>query len=363
MLLAAAGSAAGSAAGAGKAVLPPRIVPALVHAAHTTSSDAERSDAFIRAWLRHHGKGASGLTVNRMAFSPDRLSSAQNEASQHLAVLQRRAEQVKRCNVPDLLRRAISSRHANVKGDAFHAASTTEIAICPAAKLAFIHVYKAAGTTIVASMHDLCKTVFGVPVYMVCTGRSSWCESSLQEAWDTIKDYSWITFVRDPIRRFESATFELARRKVRCAMDAGDAGLRGDALAQAVLDRCVLRPNGEAGEETNPHIKPQINFLLEPPGLTVSRRLSHVGHVETLDTDWPALVTKFFSAHAGASVATALRNDTLHTRSSGDDDYAANVPSEYEIEIQSANLNSSVEQAYFVDKACLGYTQRASLER
>ena len=351
MLLAAAGSAAGSAVGGGKAGLPSRIVPALVHATHNMGLDAERSDADIRAWLRRHGKGIGGL--NQMTFSPDRLSAAQNEASQHLAVLQRRAQQVKQCNVTDLLRRAVRG-HAEIKRDEFHAASATEIAVCPAAKLALIHVFKAAGTTIMASMNDLCNTVFGVPVHMVCT-YGSWCDSSLQEAWHTIKDYAWFTFVRDPIRRFESATFEVARRNLSCAIEAGDAGRRGDALAQAVLDRCVLRPS-EAGEETDPHLKPQINFLLEPPGLTVSARLSYVGHVETLDTDWPALVTKFFSAHAGASVAEALHNDSLHTRNSEDDDYAANVPSEYEIEIQSAELNSTVEQAYFVDTACLGYT-------
>ena len=46
-----------------------------------------------------------------------------------------------------------------LRGDPGLPASKTEVIVCPGARLAFIHVYKAAGTTIIASLHDLCQAM------------------------------------------------------------------------------------------------------------------------------------------------------------------------------------------------------------
>ena len=102
-----------------------------------------------------------------------------------------------------------------LRGDSELAASKTEVVVCPGAQLAFVHVYKAAGTTIIASLHDLCQSM-GSQARLICGHDDEkgwpvlqgddqmWCDQTLTEAWDDISNYSFFTFVREPVDRFKS---------------------------------------------------------------------------------------------------------------------------------------------------------------
>ena len=132
------------------------------------------------------------------------------------------------------------------------------------------------------------------------------------------------------------------------------ANLSGDTLALAVLDRCVLHKTAQI----DMHMTAQNNFLLDPEprgSLTVTPRLAYVGHVETIATDWPALVSKFFGADAAIRVGEDLRSGELHHRNRNDVAYSNTTFAKYNLRIQFPIANATIERAYFVDKVCLGY--------
>ena len=156
-----------------------------------------------------------------------------------------------------------------LRGDPGLPASKTEVIVCPGARLAFIHVYKASGTTIIASLHDLCQAM-GSEARLICghDGEKKWpvlqgddqmwCDQTLAEAWDDIGNYSFFTFVRDPVERFGSGLFENAYRASQsnystCASQAGDSkeGIEG-AIARTGAQACVTG----GGSMYRVHFKP-----------------------------------------------------------------------------------------------------------
>lgn len=96
--------------------------------------------------------------------------------------------------------------------------------------------------------------------------------------------------------------------------------------------------------------------------MTITPMLKYVGRVETLDEDWPALVSKFFTATAGAQVQQLLRNDQLRERDHQDGDgYADTVDPKFDVEITSKEAKEAFYRAFVFDEVCFGY--RDSLQR
>ena len=293
--------------------------------------------------------------LTKAAVSAEMVSAMQKRASDHLGQMERTAADLKKCDVGSF---ANASDVAPVSAASFHAASDTELFVCPPARLAFVHIFKCAGTTVIASMHDLCRATYGVDGFCVTAGAPWVCRGgptrTMEEEWPNLQQYAWFTFVRDPVSKFESGVFELARRGAPCVLDAG-ANREGDELALNVLESCVL--SKDRREEVDPHLRPSISYLLEP-AMTVSPLLSHVGRVEAFVDDWPALVTNFFDATKGAQVRELLLNNSLHERDSNEDAYAADAPEKFNLQIASKRARSTVEQAFHADEMCLGYARR-----
>lgn len=172
------------------------------------------------------GIGARDVHTNTRASQADRRFFQGQRSAEHVLAMDKRAtdrlpemkhdaEAVRACDV---------SPFANAPGVApisgapsFHATSDTEVFVCPAARLAFIHIFKCAGTTLIASMHDLCRATYGDEGFCVQESSSPWfCRGgptrTMEEEWANIQSYTWFTFVREPVSKFESGIFELARR-------------------------------------------------------------------------------------------------------------------------------------------------------
>ena len=259
------------------------------------------------------------------------------------------------------------------------AASKTEVIVCPGAELAFVHVYKAAGTTIIASLHDLCQSM-GSQARLICGHDDEkkwpvlegddqmWCDQTLAEAWEDISNYSFFSFVRDPVDRFQSGLFENAYRASMsnystCASQAGNSkeGIEGDELALAVLDRCLrwIEPDSDI---LDPHLKPQIDFFLQADQ-SVMPELAYIGHVETMVDDWPALVSKFFGKKAGAQVKKLMQKGTLKARSEDSDQYAVGGldPKFYNLKMGDSTRRT-IADAFLIDEVCLGYSTEMFLD-
>ncbi|KAJ8602779.1 hypothetical protein CTAYLR_002576 [Chrysophaeum taylorii] len=131
-----------------------------------------------------------------------------------------------------------------------------EVSVCPALSVAFVHVYKAAGSSGVRLMdvgcpeqrHQFCCC--GCVQGVVCHTRR--------------EDIDWsrnttitFAFVRDPLERFQSAIFELARREKPFMLDwikkAEDEGRQAGDVVVSQLFKLKSR--------VDPHLMPQTYFL------------------------------------------------------------------------------------------------------
>ena len=319
-------------------------------------SDGVVPVAWIQAWLRRPSQDSDFLSnATQMRVTPGQVEAESNGMDLQLSVMADRANKARRCakTIPE---KPSSSEIAPIQADGFHAADDTEIAVCVPAKLAFIHTYKSGGTTIAGSLHQLCRETYDWPPLgesggFVCKNNPA-CTQSLSDAWSLMTNYTWFTFVREPVSRFESGIFELARRDNRCVMDAAKDDSVGDELALNVLRECLLGLRED--QRPDPHIKPQLSYLLEP-NRTVTPLLSYVGHIENVTNEWPAIVASFFGAEHGAQVRASLLQDVLHARDGSGGEYTEDVPSKFRLQIAQDATRASVVQAYRADRMCLGY--------
>ena len=153
------------------------------------------------------------VNVSDVDVTADETAAAKEHTPQ-LTTMRQRAKVLKSCQAAERWSRPSQNR-LQLRGDPGLAASKTEVIVCPGAELAFIHVYKAAGTTIIASLHDLCQSM-GSQARLICGHDDEkgwpvlqgddqmWCDQTLTEAWDDISNYSFFTFVREPVDRFKS---------------------------------------------------------------------------------------------------------------------------------------------------------------
>ena len=317
------------------------------------------------------------VNVSDVDVTTDETAAAKEHTPQ-LTTMRHRAKVLKSCQAAARWSRPSQNR-LQLRGDPDLAASKTEVIVCPGAELAFIHVYKAAGTTIIASLHDLCQSM-GSQARLICGHDDEkrwpvlegddqmWCDQTLAEAWEDISNYSFFSFVRDPVDRFQSGLFENAYRASMsnystCASQAGNSkeGIEGDELALAVLDRCLrwIEPDSDI---LDPHLKPQIDFFLQADQ-SVMPELAYIGHVETMVDDWPALVSKFFGKKAGAQVKKLMQKGTLKARSEDSDQYAVGGldPKFYNLKMGDSTRRT-IADAFLIDEVCLGYSTEMFLD-
>lgn len=313
--------------------------------------------------------------VTEVRVTSDEIVTAKKQASARIGSMHRRASILKECTRKTRWSLPSEAR-LQLRGDPGHPASRTEVIVCPGAKVAFIHVYKAAGTTIIATLHDLCQSI-NSQARLLCGGydefpwpvlegdKQMWCDQTLDEAWPTIKDYSWFTFVREPVDRFASGVFENAYRAKKnnyttCVTGPNYNGpnnldVEGDELAEAVLRNCLhnLPPF-----TYDPHLKPQLDYLLESDNATVLPQLDYIGHVERIADDWSALVSHYFGAQASAQVKLLLKDDELHARSRSSTQYPMTngLDPKFENLHMSAKGQELIFNAYRADGECLGYS-------
>lgn len=247
------------------------------------------------------GIGARDVHTNTRASQADRRFFQGQRSAEHVLAMDKRAtdrlpemkhdaEAVRACDV---------SPFANAPGVApisgapsFHATSDTEVFVCPAARLAFIHIFKCAGTTLIASVHDLCRATLrrrgllrpGVKFAVVLSRRPHTHDGG------RVGKHPELHLVHVCARACEQVRIGYLRAgQTKCLNDpcvlGAGATSEGDQLALNVLDSCVL--STERREEVNPHLRPSINFLLEPDG-SVTPLLAYVGRVVTFVDDWPA---------------------------------------------------------------------------
>ena len=198
-----------------------------------------------------------------------------------------------------------------------------QIWACPSHRLAFVHVFKAGGTTIDRALEMLCPEG-----RYVCP--ASWCTRELRapDNKTVAEAYTFFSFVRDPTTRFASGVRECALRgpdacgncravyrAVRADDDSKPAALTPAAAANNILRKCVLSHRG-----CEQHVDLQTSFLVQE----YSNRLrmlpiTYLGRLERIDVELPALVREFFGASAASEIRRRLLTGALHERWHGDD--------------------------------------------
>ncbi|KAJ8607180.1 hypothetical protein CTAYLR_007335 [Chrysophaeum taylorii] len=136
-----------------------------------------------------------------------------------------------------------------------------EIVVCRPLGVAFVHVYKSAGTTGMQLMQASCDPE-PIDAYVTwpCDkdqGKNRRCHygSSVAEIFSNVT--TTFTIVRDPVERFQSGIFEVATRQstfIRTLMKrAADNKVT---VAESMIDILLARQ-----VKVNPHLQPQIYFL------------------------------------------------------------------------------------------------------
>jgi len=181
-----------------------------------------------------------------------------------------------------------------------------EVLFCPRRRVAFIHIFKSAGTTIVHALKSMCRNWV-----LVCPWHL-YCRQTLDAAHGTVGEYAYFTFVRDPVARFTSGVLEAALRKnlkvIQAGVPAGAAANtaeNADAIARRILTACVASPR-----LCDAHLEPQLSFLATlpfPRGRPKPVKLDYLGSVEHIEIELPAIVQRFFGTAAAANVSSMLQ--------------------------------------------------------
>lgn len=171
-----------------------------------------------------------------------------------------------------------------------------EISVCRPLGVAFVHVYKAAGTTAKNLMELGCPEPRH---HYSCCGceeepRPVYCHTLEEgELW---KENVTATFaiIRDPIERFRSGIFELARRDnpwMRTCIAL--ATRRNKSVAEVTIDDLHFRKRTEVEFLADPHLMEQTNFLSD--GMRPPHALDYIAKVGPyFKDDLAALAHKLF---------------------------------------------------------------------
>ena len=244
--------------------------------------------------------------------------------------------------------------------------------VCRPARCGYIHVFKSGSQTVGEAFRTACAMAFGEAVEAGGTKPSAvdiapstvstQCSPKLRGSMGCHGPINWancnvsfFTVVRDPMERWPSGVYEVARREPAgwpaSLYERAHEGLAGDELARAVFE---LQPRA------NPHLQPQTNFVLGPAGAVVPQ-LDFVARLEHIDVEWPALMARCFGRPwtlgellPGAANTGAGRS---HQRDRNSDEYLrTNDRAKLFANLSAAAVRPQLEQLYATDLKCLGYT-------
>lgn len=206
-----------------------------------------------------------------------------------------------------------------------------QVALCPSKKIGYLHVFKSGGTSVIALLETICPDF-----KLVCSSRMPWCQPFAPGMYDRmgVANYSFFTFVRDPLDRFTSAVYELAQRGNFIRNNERSIGVRrgahrrtgwagphlgdverhggesvADHIARAVLEKC-LGPGAET--VCDRHLDLQIEFLNSDDGLLPLELVSHVGVMSRMTQQLPALILRHFGVFEHDVAYQMLNNYTKH---------------------------------------------------
>lgn len=242
---------------------------------------------------------------------------------------------------------------------------TFEIFVCEDLATAFIHVYKAAGTTGLWYLDSICgaRPARYVSWRDACQGqaRQYYCMKRTRNADEMFKGINHtFTIVRDPMDRFQSGVFELAHRR-----DPGmrtwlrKANERNVSVGSVVIeDLFKMRAKSIVPEA---HLMPQTYFLSHIGGLPVPK-LSYVVKVgPDMELELAAIAAELGRiAFADSLVNEAnMRLSMLpHMRDSRDPAYSMGLAS-LRSETLEPETRASVFRYYYEDYAWIGNMRRS----
>ena len=225
--------------------------------------------------------------------------------------------------------------------------TTYEIMICKPKKVAFVHVYKAAGTTVTDLLARICPE--SVVIF------SSWDDRALAaEMWAReFAGLTTFTFVRDPLERFQSGVFEVSSRGG--FEDKVERAFRENRTVGSVVVDDLLKSRGNQDVFVDPHVQQQTSFLVDQAKLVAP--IDYIGVVSpmfaaelvTVGTEILGVDRQVLEAH--------IRED--HARDSSDTKYAAAAPigpfGTLRHEKLEHTARAKAYDYYRIDYDCLGF--------
>lgn len=226
---------------------------------------------------------------------------------------------------------------------------------CRPAHLAFIHIFKAASSTVGAAFKRACSLAHGADGVTTLCGRSqndSWCQGSLEVLIG--ENVTYFTVVRNPIDRWPSGVYEQARRGLLPEWLYNMARSKG--VSEVALASAAFKEQSGASSRGDPHVQPQTDFVSINGGFILPR-LEYVARLEELESELIILMNRFFGSEVAQSLPELLQAMTLRNRSS--ESYSGKA--EHHRGTRFLNLPTSavlpqLSSYYARDIECLGYT-------
>mmetsp|Transcript_821 Transcript_821/g.2132 ORF Transcript_821/g.2132 Transcript_821/m.2132 type:complete len:291 (+) Transcript_821:56-928(+) len=249
------------------------------------------------------GQGAV-LMVACVAARTGEAAMSQENLRQGLDRMEERSK-----NLADFLVAAKGSKDGLLEDETPQVYKDYEIVTCPAVGAAFVHVYKAAGTTGMELVKNNCPGRWYKFNRHGCPERDDQpvCFSKAQDTDWAANITTAFTFVRDPVERFQSGIFELAKHHGAWISQLIDvANTTGRAVADVVIDD-LIRTSRRDGSLPNAHLMPQTYFLhdkAEP--LPKLKYIATVG--PHFDEDLQILGLELFGDQIGVHHANAAAN-------------------------------------------------------
>lgn len=176
-----------------------------------------------------------------------------------------------------------------------------EVSVCPAVKVAFIHIYKSAGTTGKRLIEEGCPERRHQYSCCGCNRETRMPVCHLKKDGD---DWHWFdnvtvtyAFVRDPLERFQSGIFELARRQQPWMLTLlKEASASKRTVADVVIDALLEQRMQHPYLLPDPHIMPQTFFLNDG-----GKAVPHLKYIAFLgpqfDEEAQVLATRLYGHH------------------------------------------------------------------
>lgn len=242
-----------------------------------------------------------------------------------------------------------------------------EIVVCRPRGVAFIHVFKAAGTTGMRLLEMVCPAPLDQYIHWPCVNEASrhpgWrCHEKphdKQRVWANVSVA--FTFVRDPLERFQSSLFEVCLRDQThhhgyLEPRVERAKSRGTTVAGVVLDELIEARS--KGHRINQHFFAQTLFITDN-----GRPIPQLKYVAMLGPNFNAEIAALTRAVFGVDVAS-LQFEQQHLRSWRDAAYARDVHVDF---IRQERLDPATRlkalQYYAIDYAWLGGLRREESTR